>query len=192
MEILTVGHSTHPIELFLGLLGDNSVTAVADVRRYPGSRRNPQFGAEQLSASLAGAGIAYESFAQSLGGRRSASKNAAAGAEVKRDNSAWRSASFRAYADYMATTEFAEGLEGLEKLARQARVAVMCAEAHPSRCHRQLIADALLARGWQVIHVLADGRRAVHELTGHGVIVEREVHYPGELTTPLEGAAGAD
>lgn len=192
MEILTVGHSTHPIELFLGLLGDNSVTAIADVRRHPGSRRNPQFGAEQLSASLAAAGIAYESFAQSLGGRRSGSSGSEAGAGIKRDNSAWRSASFRAYADYMATSEFSEGLERLEQLAGQARVAVMCAEAHPSRCHRQLIADALLARHWRVVHVLAEGRRVVHELTGHGVIVEREVHYPGELTAPLGGTAGAD
>jgi uncharacterized protein (DUF488 family) len=189
MAIFTIGHSTHPIERFVCLLEESSVTAVADVRRYPGSRRNPQFGAEQLAASLDAAGIGYESLADSLGGRRSESANATAGIDLARDNSAWRSASFRAYADYMGAPAFAEGIERLEHLAAAGRVAVMCAEAHPSRCHRQLIADALLARGWEVTHILDDGRRLAHELSGHAVVIDGEVQYPGESTAPLGSAA---
>jgi uncharacterized protein (DUF488 family) len=180
-EILTVGHSTHPIERFVALLSGAGVEAIADVRRYPGSRRNPQFGAEALAGSLAGAGIGYESFGEELGGRRS-SKRRPAGAgsgESPPDNSAWRNASFSAYADYMSTLEFQRGLERLEALAAERRTAVMCAEAHPSRCHRQLIADALLARGRRVLHLLRDGALEPHALNEHAVVAGERVSYPG-------------
>ncbi len=180
-QILTVGHSTHPIERFLELLEAAGVESVADVRRFPGSRRNPQFGAAALTASLARASIEYRPFGEELGGRRSAParEEAGAGSVSQRDNSAWRNASFRAYADYMGDPSFRSGLERLEALARW-RTAIMCAEAHPSRCHRRLIADALAAGGWQVLHLLADGRLAAHALSDHAVIDDDgRVSYPG-------------
>ena len=114
-QIYTVGHSTHPIEVFLSLLTGAGVEAVADVRRFPGSRRHPQFGADALADSLRSAGIAYEPFREQLGGRRSRKDAEAAGAALP-DNSAWRNSSFRANADYMSTPAFAVGLERLEAL----------------------------------------------------------------------------
>jgi uncharacterized protein (DUF488 family) len=180
-EIFTVGHSTHPIERFLSLLGEAGIGAVADVRRYPGSRRHPQFGADALADSLAAHEIDYESFREQLGGRRSRRDVEAAGASPP-DNSAWRSASFRAYADYMWTDAFVAGLERLEALADQHRTAFMCAESHPSRCHRRLISDALLARGRQVIHLLPGGRREVHSLNPEAVVEAGRVHYPAQPT----------
>jgi uncharacterized protein (DUF488 family) len=178
-EILTVGHSTHPLEDFVALLRGADVELVADVRRYPGSRRNPQFGAEALSGSLADAGIDYKWLGEALGGRRSTS------ASTSVDNSAWRNAAFRAYADHMWAPEFAAGLQRLERLARERRTAVMCAEAHPSRCHRRLIADALLARGWTPIHLLPDGRLEAHAPSPHAVIADGRVSYPTQPTLDL-------
>lgn len=175
-EAFTVGHSTHPIDEFVGLLRGADVDLIADVRRYPGSRRNPRFGAKALERSLAGAGIGYAPMGDALGGRR-ATKAATPDAP---DNSGWRNASFRAYADYMSTAEFAAGIEELERLARARRTAVMCAEAHPSRCHRRLIADALLARGWEVVHLLPDGSQEPHALSPHAVIMGDRVSYPSQ------------
>jgi uncharacterized protein (DUF488 family) len=176
-EIVTVGHSTHPIDEFAGLLRDAEVEVIADVRRYPGSRRNPQFGAKALARSLSEAGIGYAPFGDALGGRRATSD---APGEAPPDNSAWRNASFRAYADYMSTAGFAAGLEELERVARERRTGVMCAEAHPSRCHRRLIADALLARGWDVVHLLPDGRQEAHALSPHAVVAGRRISYPSQ------------
>jgi uncharacterized protein (DUF488 family) len=178
-EILTVGHSTHPIEAFVALLRGAGIELVADVRRYPGSRRNPQFGAEALAASLAESGIDYERFGDSLGGRRSRQASAPV------DNSAWENAAFRAYADHMWSPDFAAGLERLERLARRWRTAIMCAEAQPSRCHRRLIADALLARGWTVVDLLADGRLEAHTATPHAVITDGRVSYPSQPSLGL-------
>lgn len=176
-EIFTVGHSTHPIEQFLSLLREAGIEAIADVRRFPGSRRNPQFGADALAESLRSQDIDYEPFRDQLGGRRS--KRDAEGASPP-DNSAWRNASFRAYADYMSTDAFAAGLERLEALAAQRRTAFMCAESHPSRCHRRLIADALLARNWRVIHLLPGGRKEEHAFTPDAVVEGKCVHYPAQ------------
>jgi uncharacterized protein (DUF488 family) len=176
--ILTVGHSTHPIERFLELLRGAGVELVADVRRFPGSRRNPQFGADALAASLRAEGIEFEPFGETLGGRRSRREVERAAEGELPDNSAWRHASFRAYADHMWTPAFAAGLERLEELARERRGAVMCAESHPSRCHRRLIADALLARGWRVLHLLPDGRLEEHSFTPDAVVGGERVHYP--------------
>jgi len=181
-EILTVGHSTHPIERFLTLLGGAGVESIADVRRFPGSRRHPQFGADALEESLREEGIAYESFREELGGRRSKKDVAAAGGDPPPDNSAWRNDSFRNYADYLSTAAFGAGLERLEETARKRRSAVMCAEAHPSRCHRRLIADVLLARGWRVLHLLPDGRLQEHSFTPEAVVEGDAVHYPGQPT----------
>ncbi|HYP54769.1 MAG TPA: DUF488 domain-containing protein [Solirubrobacterales bacterium] len=177
-ELLTVGHSTHPIEGFLALLRGAAVEAVADVRRFPGSRRNPQFGADALAASLRAEDIAYEPFGETLGGRRSRREAEEATDGSLPDNSAWRHSSFRAYADYMWTPPFAAGLVRLEETGRARRTAVMCAEAHPSRCHRRLIADALLARGWRVLHLLPDGRLDEHSFTPDAVVEDERVHYP--------------
>jgi len=151
------------------------VGAIADVRRFPGSRRHPQFGAEALSASLAAAAIHYEPLGETLGGRRSTRP----GVDPS-DNSAWRNASFRAYADHMASPEFAAGLERLEAVARERRTAIMCAESDPRRCHRQLIADALLARGWRVFDLLADGRLVARALNPNAVVEGGRVSYPGQ------------
>jgi uncharacterized protein (DUF488 family) len=179
-EIYTVGHSTHPIERFLGLLDGVGIGVVADVRRFPGSRRNPQFGAEALERSLREAGIGYASFALSLGGRRPTRRPG--GAVEGPDNSAWTNASFRAYADYMSEAGFAAGLAELERLAREKTTAIMCAEAHPSRCHRRLIADALTVAGWEVIDLLADGSCTAHALSAHAVVCGGLLSYPGQPT----------
>jgi uncharacterized protein (DUF488 family) len=173
-EIVTVGHSTHSIERFLVLVRGAGVAAIADVRRYPGSRRHPQFGAEALAASLRDAQIAYESFGVELGGRRRST------ADRSDRNAAWRSESFRAYADHMGDEEFVAGVARLERLAAEARTAVMCAEADWRRCHRQLIADALCARGWRVLHLRADGRSEEHRLGPHAVIDAGQVTYPAQ------------
>lgn len=155
-EILTVGHSTYAIERFLRLLGARRVEALADVRRFPGSRRNPQFNAGALAESLRGAGIEYVRLGDELGGRRDRSGRG--------DRSAPRprTGPFAAYAQHMSSEEFAAGLDRLEALARAHRTALMCAEADWRRCHRRLIADALGARGWRVLHLLADGRLEQH------------------------------
>jgi uncharacterized protein (DUF488 family) len=156
-EICTVGHSTHPIERFCGLLAAHGVEALADVRRYPGSRRNPQFGAEPLARSLSDAGVSYARFGDELGGRRRSRR--------PRQESGWRVASFAAYAEHTESAEFAAGLERLEQLAHGSRTAIMCAEADWRRCHRRLIADVLLDRGWDVLHILRDGRTEPHPTT---------------------------
>jgi uncharacterized protein (DUF488 family) len=174
-EILTVGHSTHPIERFIALLRGAGVEVIADVRRYPGSRRNPQFGAAALELSLDDADIALHAFGEELGGRRRSPEGRDEGR-----NAAWRSGSFRAYADHMASAEFGAGIARLESLAGERLTAVMCAEADWRRCHRQLIADALVARGWRPLHLLADGRRERHRLSPHAVVEGGRVSYPAQ------------
>jgi uncharacterized protein (DUF488 family) len=143
---------------------------VADVRRYPGSRRNPQFNTAPLAAALSVHGIALEQFSETLGGRR----RPRAGSP----NGGWRVEGFRAYADHMATDAFAAGLRELERLAGPQRAAVMCAESDWHRCHRRLIADALRARGWRVRHVLADGGVEEHEMTPFAVVEGDRITYP--------------
>jgi uncharacterized protein (DUF488 family) len=130
------------MEEFLEILREHHITFLADVRRFPGSRRHPQFGQDALAASLRAAGISYVHFPE-LGGRRSARKDS--------PNTAWRNAAFRGYADYMMTTEFHSGIERLLSMADRNRVAVMCAEAVWWQCHRSLIADFLKASGHEVI-----------------------------------------
>jgi uncharacterized protein (DUF488 family) len=174
-EILTVGHSNHEEGEFVELLRGAGVELIADVRRYPGSRRQPHFERTALAAILLEAGIGYRWLGESLGGRRKPLPNSA--------NRAWESDQFRGYADHMASEEFAAGLAELEELARGQRVAVMCAEAWWVRCHRRLIADALTARGRRVLHLESNGRLTEHELTDFAVVEDGTVTYPEAQTS---------
>jgi uncharacterized protein (DUF488 family) len=157
--ISTIGHSTRTAEELLDLLGEHGVALLVDVRRFPGSRRHPQFGRDALEAALAGRGIAYR-HEPDLGGRRAALPDS--------PNNAWRVEAFRGYADHMATPAFERALERLialgSALGAERSVAILCAEAVPWRCHRRLIADALTARGVEVRHILAPGRSEPHAL----------------------------
>ncbi|HLM69628.1 MAG TPA: DUF488 domain-containing protein, partial [Longimicrobium sp.] len=162
--VFTIGHSTRTIEEFVALLRGNGVTRLVDVRRFPGSRRHPQFGRDTLPASLAQAGIAYR-HEEALGGRRAS--DPAAGPSP---NTAWRVAAFRAYADYMATPPFRAALQRLMADAAEGRPAIMCAEAVPWRCHRRLITDALLARGVPVLDIIGPGAPSAAQLSPHAVV----------------------
>lgn len=145
--MLTLGHSTLPIDVFVHALHENNVKLLVDVRTVPRSRHNPQFGTEELASSLRSQNIQYR-WMQSLGGLRHARKDSI--------NTGWRNASFRGYADYMQTSAFAEALKDLMVLDAQKTAAVMCAEAVPWRCHRSLIADALLVHKHSVEHIFVN------------------------------------
>lgn len=166
--IWTIGHSTRTLEGFLGLLAEYRIEAVADVRRFPGSRRYPHFGQDALSETLPSHGITYQ-WLPKLGGRRPVQPDS--------PNDAWRNASFRGYADYVASAEFAEGLDALLALARQQRTAMMCAEAVWWRCHRSLIADVLRVRGIEVIHIMDATHTTVHPYTSPARIVDGRLTY---------------
>lgn len=153
-EVWTIGHSTHPLPAFLAILQAHGIEAIADVRRFPGSRRHPQFGTEALGAALAAHGIAYHWFAE-LGGRRRPNP-------LEPEGSAWRHPSFRAYAQHLRTEEFAQGLHSLLHVAQASRVAIMCSELLWWRCHRRLIADVMLFCGWRVVHILGATDSSVH------------------------------
>ncbi|KQV07353.1 DUF488 domain-containing protein [Leifsonia sp. Root112D2] len=171
-RVFTVGHSTHPIEEFIGMLQANAVDLVADVRTIPKSRHNPQFGEDELPGSLAAAGIGYRRLS-GLGGLRHTTKNSETGV-----NGAWRNASFRGYADYMQTPAFDEALHGLIELATGTTVAIMCAEAVPWRCHRSLIGDALLARDVIVEDIMSATSTKPHTLTRFAQVDGTRVTYP--------------
>lgn len=151
--LITVGHSTHPLDAFLALLGGAGIETVADVRRHPGSRRHPQFNAAALADSLAEVGVGYEHFPE-LGGRRAPAADS--------PNDGWTVAAFRGYADHLRTAEFAEGRRRLTAVARERRTAVMCAEAQPWRCHRRLVADVFAFDGWRVLDLMSSGELAEH------------------------------
>lgn len=169
LVILTIGHSTRPLEEFIALLQAHGATLLADVRTVPRSRRNPQFNRETLPTALAAAGIGYRHLA-GLGGLRRPRPDS--------ENLAWENEGFRGFADYMGTPEFEAALGELLELARRKRVAIMCAEAVPWRCHRSLIADALVARGVAVEHILSPTRRQPHTLTRFARIESGRVVYP--------------
>jgi uncharacterized protein (DUF488 family) len=154
-SVLTIGHSTRALEEFLALLAEFEATTLVDVRRFPGSRRYPHFGKPALADALAGAGIGY-AHEPDLGGRRDPSPRSV--------NTAWRVSAFRGYADHLASPEFRAGLERLIASSEAGRPVVMCAEAVPWRCHRQLIADTLVARGVTVRHILGPGQERAHDL----------------------------
>lgn len=151
----TVGHSTRSADELLALLAQHGIGLLVDVRRYPGSRRHPQFSRDALAQSLAEAGIEY-AHEPDLGGRRAARPDS--------PHTAWRVVAFRGYADHMETPEFAAALERLIRRAEEKPTVILCAEAVPWRCHRRLISDALVAKGIEVRHILGPGRADRHEL----------------------------
>ena len=167
--VLTIGHSTRTWEAFLALLRAANVKRVVDVRSIPRSRHNPQFNRETMAPRLRSAGIGYV-YLRKLGGLRHARRDS--------QNLGWQNASFRGYADYMQTPEFEAGLERLLKLAGQKRCSLMCAEAVPWRCHRSLIADALLVRGIPVEDIIGGTRRRAHVLTSFARVRGEQITYP--------------
>ena len=172
-RVLTIGHSTRPIAEFLALLAAHRVTQLVDVRTVPHSRRNPQFDTRALHAALDEAHIGY-AHAPGLGGfRRSAPDS---------PNTGWRNPSFRGYADYMQSADFAADLASLIELAKHDRVALMCAEAVPWRCHRSLIADALVVHGVPTCEIASLTRLQPHKLTPFARVRGLEITYPPEQT----------
>jgi uncharacterized protein (DUF488 family) len=168
--VFTIGHSTREASELIRLLRLNGVDLLMDVRRYPGSRRHPHFNREALAVELEAAGIAYRHMPE-LGGRREGRADS--------PNLAWRNAGFRAYADYMGTPEFLAALDQVAGAADRRTVTLMCAEAVPWRCHRNLISDSLTARGIEVRHILTDGPPPVHQLNPAARVgPEGAVTYP--------------
>jgi uncharacterized protein (DUF488 family) len=168
MTVWTIGHSTRPIDDFVALLRREGIEQLVDVRRFPGSRRQPQYNRDALARTLADAGIAYV-HQPSLGGRRRPPADAPA--------SAWRNEGFRGYGAYMRTPEFRDALGELMARAAGRRTVIMCSEAVPWRCHRTLISDALAARGVEVEHIL-DATTSRHKMTPFAVVRGDEVIYP--------------
>ncbi|MFI5238365.1 MAG: DUF488 family protein [Gemmatimonadales bacterium] len=164
----TVGHSTHPIAEFVDMLTAHGITRIADVRRFAGSRKFPQFNPTELAITLNDAGIGYTPM-PALGGRRKVLPES--------PHVAWRNEAFRGYADYMDTPEFAAAAEALATLAREDRVAVMCSEAVWWRCHRSMIADYFKAHGWEVLHVMGPGEAKAHPYTPVARIVDGALTY---------------
>ena len=175
--ILTVGHSTRTLDEFIALLRAHAVTRVVDVRTVPRSRHNPQFNKDSLPDSLSKAGLGYIHM-PGLGGLRHARPDSL--------NTGWRNASFRGYADYMQTPEFEENLERLIEVAKKDRIAIMCAEAVPWRCHRSLIGDALTVRGIRAEDIMSLTRRQIHALTPFANVRGTIVTYPAENPEPAK------
>ena len=169
--IFTIGHSTRTLQELIEALRAHGVQTVADVRITPKSRRLPHFNIESLQVELPRHGIAYRHF-KPLGGHR----------KPRRDsiNAAWRTEGFRGYADYMQTSDFEKAIDSLLDTARQSPTAIMCAEAVPWRCHRSLIADALLVRGWKVVHILGRDDARPHALPAFARTEGERVTYPAE------------
>jgi uncharacterized protein (DUF488 family) len=168
--ILTIGHSNRTFEAFLECLRAHGVTRLIDIRTVPRSRHNPQFNRETLAGTLPAAGVSYAHL-PGLGGLRHAERDSV--------NTGWTNPSFRGYADYMQTEAFETNLEALLRQTGQDRVAIMCAEAVPWRCHRSLVSDALEARGVAVEHILSATRRQPHQLTSFARVAGTRVTYPG-------------
>ena len=170
MIVYTVGHSTRTLAEFLDLLAHHGIGGIADVRRFPASRRHPHFAREALAGALAAHGIRYD-WLPELGGRRPGRPHS--------PHLAWRNTAFRGYADHMESPEFHAGLDRLLGLAATCPTAVLCAEAVPWRCHRQLIADALVARGLAVRHVTGPGEASPHRLTPFARLDGERIVYDG-------------
>lgn len=168
--IWTIGHSTRSLETFIQLLRLSEIANLVDIRSYPGSRRYPQFNQVELSRLLPKSGIAYDHIVK-LGGRRKSLLDS--------KNTAWRKASFRAYADYMESVEFREGIDELLELASNRRTAIMCAEGVWWRCHRGLIADYLKAQGSEIVHITAAARSEPHPYTAAARIIDGRLSYGG-------------
>ncbi len=188
LVVMTIGHSTHPIAEFIELLRSHRVARLVDVRTVPRSRHNPQFNRDALAQSLEAKQIGY-SYMPGLGGFRRAKRDSPGedSANVEHAvalNVGWRNASFRGYADYMQTEEFERNLEELIALAATEKVAIMCAEAVPWRCHRSLIADALTVRGIEVREISGAHSEKLHRLTTFARVDGTRISYPAQ-STPL-------
>lgn len=177
--VFTIGHSNREIDVFLDLLKVHGIELIIDVRKMPRSRSNPQFNGPELAAILETHGIAY-SHLESLTGFRK-------GAKVVSRN-AWENKSFQAYAAYMETADFARGIDELIQRSQEKATAVMCSEAVWWRCHRRMIADALLARGWEVRHILSQSSPSPHELTKFARAEAGRVTYPEDPAAPPSNA----
>lgn len=167
--VWTIGHSTRPIDEFLGLLRVHQISLLVDVRTVPRSRYNPQFNTDTLAQSLRDSGLRYRHLPE-LGGLRKPKKDSI--------NDGWRNASFRGYADYMQTEGFERALEELMAYSTDKRTAIMCAEAVPWRCHRSLIADALVNRGWDIQHIMSPEKATSHVLTSFAHFEKGTLTYP--------------
>ena len=174
LPVCTIGHSNRTIEDFIGLLRQNGITCLLDIRTVPKSRHNPQFGQDQLAQSLADAGIEYR-YLRGLGGLRRPRKES--------QNAGWRNTSFRGYADYMQTEEFAANVDAVIDLAESRTCALMCAEAVPWRCHRSLVADALSVRGIPAVEILSESGYRMHKLTPFARVEGTHISYPPEQAT---------
>jgi len=168
VTIWTIGHSTRTIEEFLAVLAVHGIETLVDVRRFPGSKRLPQFGSDALASALAEHDVAYR-WIPELGGRRQP--------DPASPNDGWRNDSFRAYADHMATEEFARGLSGLLMVASGSRTAIMCAELLWWRCHRRLVADLLTSLRYEVRHIRDSSEAELHELTPPARLVDGVLSY---------------
>src|SRR5512138_470411 len=177
MKIWTIGHSTRSIEDLIRVLKESGIDLLVDVRRYPGSKRLPQFNSAELEQSLASYGIAYK-WLPSLGGRRKAKTDSV--------NTGWQNESFRAYADHVDSEEFAEGLFELLMLANGMTTAIMCAELLWWRCHRRIISDVLTSIRVQVIHIRDENLRETHELGSPGRLVEGLLTYAADQQLGLD------
>jgi uncharacterized protein (DUF488 family) len=172
--VFTVGHSTLLIERFIALLQAYGIERLVDIRTMPRSRHNPQFNNTALADSLTVAHFEYV-YLKALGGLRHARKDS--------PNTGWRNGGFRGYADYMQSEEFQGALETLVQMSRQKRVAIMCAEAVPWRCHRSLVADALSVRGIPVVEILSESSYRKHKLTAFARVEGTQITYPPEQAT---------
>ena len=173
-KLFTIGYSTHPLERFLALLAQHGVEALVDIRRFPGSRKFPQFNQDDLASALQQAGIEYH-WLESLGGRRGKKRDGSSPFNLGLHN-----AGLRNYADYMLTQEFHEGVTRLLEVARRRRTTLMCAESLFWRCHRRLVSDYLVANGETIQHIMPTGELRPHALTTGVVIEDGRVTYPGE------------
>ena len=171
--IFTIGHSTRSIDEFLELLFSFDIKIVADIRRLPGSRKFPQFDQDALKISLEENGIQYV-YLEELGGRRKVAPDS--------KNTTWRNKSFQAYADYMETESFENGVEELVKLALEKPITMMCSEAVWWRCHRSMVSDYFKAKGWEVLHIMSLGKATEHPYTSPARIVDGQVFYTEEST----------
>jgi len=168
LTVWTIGHSTRELDELVGLLKENDIEAVADVRSFPGSRKFPHFNAEAMAVSLPAVGIEYIPFKQ-LGGRRKVRKDS--------PHTVWRNESFRGYADYMDTDDFRKAIDELFKLAASKRTAIMCSEAVWWRCHRSMISDYLKSIGVLVIHIMAPGKTEEHPYTSAAKLNDGKLVY---------------
>lgn len=173
--LYTIGHSNHSIEEFIEMLQAYEIKCLVDIRRFRGSRKHPQFGHELLQQTLEASGIAYR-FIENLGGRR----------KPQPDSKfvCWRNDSFRAYADYMQTEDFRDGISALSELALETRTAMMCSEAVWWRCHRSMVSDYMMAKGWEIEHIFSATQLKPHPLTQPATIKNQQLYYCDHLLIP--------